>query len=117
MSESERGKLRRGIAEEVRALLGRRDMSRSELGRRIGISQSAISRRVGGLEPFDVDELEAVASVLGVGVADLLPSTRVTDTYRAAFVPRQRQRSRRPGDNRPAGRPDSTRRTSVKVTR
>lgn len=48
-------------------------MSGAELGRRAGIKQSAISRRITGEVAFDMDDLESIAEVLGVDVADLLP--------------------------------------------
>lgn len=48
-------------------------MSGAELGRRAGIKQSSISRRITGEVAFDMDDLEAIADVLGVAVGDLLP--------------------------------------------
>jgi transcriptional regulator with XRE-family HTH domain len=70
-----RGRLREHVAEEIRVLLARKRMSGAELGRRAGIKQSAISRRITGEVAFDMDDLEAIADVLGVDVADLLPRT------------------------------------------
>lgn len=56
-------------------LLARQKMSGAELGRRAGIKQSSISRRLTGETAFDMDDLEAIADVLGVEVGDLLPKS------------------------------------------
>jgi transcriptional regulator with XRE-family HTH domain len=112
-------KLRRRaeIARKVRGLLGERNMSKTELGRRIGLSQSAISRRVNALEAFDIDEIERIAEVLDVSVVDLL-SARPSATGRYARAP---QKHTHPRGGRPPGRtssptgPDGSRRTSLKV--
>jgi hypothetical protein len=58
--------MRELIAEEVRALLARRKMSASELARRMGVSQKYMSRRITGETPLDVDDLDMIATVLGV---------------------------------------------------
>lgn len=76
MSETETqsvAPMRERIAEEIRALLGRRMLSASELARRIGATQPYISRRLTGDIAFDVDDLVKIAAVLGVEVADLFP--------------------------------------------
>lgn len=65
--------MRELIAEEVRALLGRRKLNASELARRLGVSQPYISRRLTGDTAFDVDDLEKIAQILNVEVADLFP--------------------------------------------
>ncbi|GGK89547.1 hypothetical protein GCM10012284_24340 [Mangrovihabitans endophyticus] len=70
-----RGRLREHVAEEIRVLLARKRMSGSELARRTGIKQSTMSRRMTGETAFDMDDLEAIAAVLEVEVADLLPKT------------------------------------------
>lgn len=60
-------------AEEIRVLLARRRMSASELARRTGMTQPYMSRRLTGEIAFDVDDLDLIATVLEVNVADLLP--------------------------------------------
>jgi transcriptional regulator with XRE-family HTH domain len=70
-----RGRLREYVAEEIRVILARKKMSGVELGRRAGIKQSSMSRRLTGQTAFDMDEIEAIAAVLEVSVADLLPKT------------------------------------------
>lgn len=67
------GELNRSIADEIGVILLRRRMTALELARRIGMSQSAMSRRMVGDQAFDVNELQRIAEVLDVGVIDLLP--------------------------------------------
>lgn len=70
-----RGRLREHAAEEIRVILARRRMSAAELARRTGIKQSTMSRRMTGETAFDLDDLEAIAEVLGIAVGDLLPQS------------------------------------------
>ncbi|MFC7275274.1 helix-turn-helix domain-containing protein [Paractinoplanes rhizophilus] len=68
-----RRRLREHVAEELRVVLARRKMSGAELARRTGIKQSTMSRRMTGETAFDMDDLEAIASVLDIHVGDLFP--------------------------------------------
>lgn len=70
------GKLRAEIAEEVRALLGRRRMSDIALARTIERSHTYVYRRLAGETAFDADDLEKIAEALGVNVVDLLPRSQ-----------------------------------------
>jgi hypothetical protein len=65
--------LRERVAEEVRALLARRMMTGADLAAAIGRSPMYVSRRVRGEVAFDLDDMERLAGVFGVEVADLLP--------------------------------------------
>ena len=65
--------MRERVAEEVRSLLARRRMSASELARQLETTQRYMSRRLTGETAFDVDDLDRIATVLGVQVTDLLP--------------------------------------------
>lgn len=56
------------MARAVRAEAGRQDISQAEIGKAIGKSQGAAWRRLAGLVPFDVEELDQVAGLLGVPV-------------------------------------------------
>lgn len=68
--------LRVTIAEEVRAMMGRRQMSAVQLGRKIGKSQSYMSRRLTGETAFDLDDLEAITAALDVPLGNLIsPAT------------------------------------------
>lgn len=62
------------IAAEVRAQMGRLDVTQTQLADALGVSQVAISRRLRGAVPFDVVELSAVADLLGCSVHDLIPA-------------------------------------------
>lgn len=65
--------MRELIAEEIRALMGRRKVGVSELARRIGVSQPYLSRRLSGEVAIDVDDLARIAAELSVDVIALFP--------------------------------------------
>lgn len=69
------------MAEEIGVLMLRRRMKGAvELAEKIGMSQSAMSRRMVGDQAFDLDELDRIAEALGVGIVDLLPRDRRNPT-------------------------------------
>jgi len=74
---AERETIAQAVAAEIRALAARKRIKQSAVARAIGMSQQALSRRWTGDLPFDLYELEAVASVLGVSVPELIPPTPV----------------------------------------
>jgi len=55
----------------VRAEMGRHRITQTQLAKNLGTSQMAVSRRLSGEVPFDVDELARVAEILGVPVTVL----------------------------------------------
>lgn len=61
------------VAGEVRAHVARKNVSQREVAKAIGKSQGAAWRRLSGNYPFNVQELEAIAELLGVPVARFLP--------------------------------------------
>jgi transcriptional regulator with XRE-family HTH domain len=61
------------VADEIRVALVRRRMSARRLAEDIGLSQSAMSARLTGVTPIDLDELERIARALDVPITDLLP--------------------------------------------
>lgn len=63
------------VADEIRVALVRRRMSAKRLAEAVGVSQSAMSARLTGTTPIDLDELERIAQALEVDLADLLPHT------------------------------------------
>lgn len=66
------------VGTEVRVALVRAGASQSDLGQHLGLSQTAISRRLLGEVAFDVTEIVAAAEFLGVAASDLLgPATAV----------------------------------------
>lgn len=64
------------VAEEVRALMARRRMSGRKLADLLGVSPSWVSYRMTGVTPIGLDDLQRIAEVLNVEVADLLPFSR-----------------------------------------
>ncbi len=62
----------RRIAAEVRAEMFRQDVSQRDLADRIGWPQPRLARRLTAAVDFRVGELERIAEVLGVPVAQFL---------------------------------------------
>lgn len=60
------------VGAEVRGLLAKHRISQAAAGTRLGLSQAAMSRRLTGEIPFNVDELSALADLLGVPASTLL---------------------------------------------
>lgn len=52
--------------------MARRGISQTRVGDRLSLSQPAISARLRGQTPFDVNELVAIAEFLGVPVSTLI---------------------------------------------
>lgn len=77
------------VAEEIRALMGRRRMTGRELARRLHVSPSWVSYRLTGSQPIDVNDLMLIARELGVTMATLLPREQrePTPTYGQPGVP------------------------------
>lgn len=65
---------RREVAGAVRAELARRQVGQRQVAEALGISQPAVSRRLAGEVAFNVDELAAVADLLGMDARDLMPT-------------------------------------------
>jgi transcriptional regulator with XRE-family HTH domain len=68
-------------AEEIRAHIGRRNMNKSELARKLGVSHTWVTNRLAGHQQISLDELQQIAEALGVPVGDLLPR-RLTERVR-----------------------------------
>jgi transcriptional regulator with XRE-family HTH domain len=66
------GRLTELVAEEVRALCARRQISQGTLGKVLGISAPQVSMRLRGLITFSVDELGILANYFGVSPAVLV---------------------------------------------
>jgi transcriptional regulator with XRE-family HTH domain len=56
---------------EIRAELGRQDVTQKELARRLGWEPSAISKRFHRKVPIRAHEIEMIAEALGVSVTQL----------------------------------------------
>lgn len=63
------------VAANVRAEMARRQVTQATLAAALGVTQQAVSRRLRGDVDFTVSELQAVADVLEVPVADLIPAS------------------------------------------
>ena len=85
--------LRDRVAEEVRATLGRRRMSGAELARQLGRSQTFVQKRLDGRQAFDVDDIEAVARILGVDPHQLLGGSPFRSAAPQAESPRDSART------------------------
>jgi len=68
--------IRSDVATVVRVELAKRRMSAAELARRAGMKQQRLARRMTGNTAFDVDDLAAIAKVLDIPMAALLPVER-----------------------------------------
>lgn len=70
------------VAAEIRAELGRQQMSQRQLAEKLGIDQALVSRRLAAINarPWTTDEIDRIASALGVPVDRLLgaPAGAVT---------------------------------------
>lgn len=62
------------IAAAVLAELGRQGKKRTDLTTPLGLSRPTISGRLNGHTPFTADELDKVASFLGITAFDLIDS-------------------------------------------
>lgn len=64
--------LRLRVAAEVRAWKGRRNVTQIQLARVLGISQPSISAKLSGKTPFDLDELDLLATFFDISPARLV---------------------------------------------
>lgn len=66
------GDIRKVVASEVKALLGRYDLTQSDLATHLEMTQSQVSKRLRGAIPFNIVELQTMAEYFNVSVAQLL---------------------------------------------
>lgn len=64
------------VAEEVRAQLARKRRSARSVAVQLGWQQTYLARRVTGETPFTIDDLAALAGVLGVPVTSFFGDVR-----------------------------------------
>lgn len=60
------------VRDEVKAWMGRRGVSQTELAQVLGVSQSGISARLHGKTAFLIHDLAVIAGYLGITLGDLL---------------------------------------------
>lgn len=63
------------VGATVRAELSRRGKSQTDLAAVLGLTQPAVSKRLRGVTPFDVNELAAVAAALDLDMSVLIAGT------------------------------------------
>ena len=68
-------------AGEIRAHLGRHTISKSELGRRLGVDDTWVGKRLNGQTDIFLTDLERIASVLNVPASRFLPRGGATEGY------------------------------------
>jgi transcriptional regulator with XRE-family HTH domain len=86
------------VAEEVRAQMGRKRMSQAQLARGVGKTEMWVSLRLRGRQAIDLNDLMAIATVLGVDASELVTPdvvAKAKDTERGAnrdfeFAPAER---------------------------
>jgi transcriptional regulator with XRE-family HTH domain len=60
------------IAATVRAEAARRQITQAHMAEKLGRSQTFVSRRLLGRVPFSIDELDQLAEILAVPLAELI---------------------------------------------
>lgn len=68
------------VATAIRVELARKRISASNVAEQLGLSQAAVSRRLSGEVVIDVNELAAIARIVGVEPRDLLPKSPLVET-------------------------------------
>lgn len=61
---------------EIGAMLGRKRMRQADLARALGVGPMWVSDRMTGRTRLTIDDLDRIATALGVGIVDLLPRDR-----------------------------------------
>lgn len=106
MSEtSSATRLNERVAEEIRAILARRRLSATELARQMGVTQSYLARRMTGVQPLDLDDIQRVARALDVQPLALFSAAETGSTLR--YSPAHIPSPRKVRESRPASRSDS----------
>lgn len=80
------------IARRLLGEFGQRRLSMSKVAKMVGLSQTAFSRRMTGVLPFTVTELDHICTVLGIERDYILTGARILpappDETRAKLAPR-----------------------------
>ena len=67
------------IAAEVRAELARQNKTRASLSQATGISVDTLRRRLDGVRPFYMDELDSITLFLGIPLVEFVARTESTE--------------------------------------
>jgi transcriptional regulator with XRE-family HTH domain len=84
------------IARRLRGELGQLNLSISEVARRTGLSQPALSRRMTGQIAFDIEELDLICTTLGISFDYVTTGARVIPVMPPDPPSGPRQRSQGP---------------------
>jgi transcriptional regulator with XRE-family HTH domain len=76
-SAREQERLTERVAAEVRALMGRYNVTQVQLTQVLGVSQTGVSKRLRGKTPFDVNEIGILADFFNVDPSELVGGTRL----------------------------------------
>ena len=60
------------VAANIRAEMARTGKNQGDIAKVLGITRQAVSRRLLGFTPLDVDQLAKIADLLGVSMSELL---------------------------------------------
>ena len=96
----------KAVADEVRAELARQRISGVRAAKALGWTQNYIQRRLSGVVPFDVADLQAIADLLEVSVTNFFPVQSPEIRKPAGFlVPRRIGQVTSPDVRRPGSCP------------
>lgn len=65
------------VAGNVRAEVARKRLRQAQMATALGMTQQALSRRMTGDVEFSASEVQAIANLLGVPVADLMTAPAI----------------------------------------
>lgn len=86
------------VSRTVRALMAADQITQRDAAERLGMSQQALSGRLTGRTPWDVNDLDALAGLLDVEVLDLLAGPVTAAAGRGSIrAPRPPRRTARAG--------------------
>lgn len=60
------------VIENIRAQMARKRLSQKDIADHLGVTQPAVSARLSGKTPIDVEELSKIADLLDLSAAELL---------------------------------------------
>lgn len=74
MTNPDTGSLTARALAEIRAELGRQDITRRDLANRLGVERMWVYNRLSGETPLRISDVEQIAAALGVPVHQLIPA-------------------------------------------
>lgn len=72
VAQSATGSTARVVGQRVQTEMDRQSIRQTTVAKRLGTSQQAVSRRIRGVVPFNVEELELIAVLLDVPATQFL---------------------------------------------